>query len=123
MELSFFGAKVLHPRSIEPAMQKDIPIRVKNSFRPEVPGTLVLRDKHQEKRVVKALALIEKVALVNINGAQMVGRPGVAKTIFSALAEREVNVMMISQVRARRTSPSSSTSRTWTPRSPPSTRS
>ncbi|WP_243669246.1 ACT domain-containing protein [Methanoculleus chikugoensis] len=53
----------------------------------------------------------------------MVGRPGVAKTIFSALAEREVNVMMISQVRARRTSPSSSTSRTWTPRSPPSTRS
>ena len=86
MELSFFGAKVLHPRSVEPAMQKDIPIRVKNSFRPEVPGTLILRDKHQEKRVVKAVALIEKVALVNV-----------AKTIFSALAEREVNVMMISQ--------------------------
>jgi len=97
MELSFFGAKVLHPRSVEPAMQKDIPIRVKNSFRPEVPGTLILRDKHQEKRVVKAVALIEKVALVNVNGAQMIGRPGVAKTIFSALAEREVNVMMISQ--------------------------
>ena len=97
MELSFFGAKVLHPRSIEPAMQKDIPIRVKNSFRPDLPGTLILRDKHQEKRVVKALALIEKVALVNVNGAQMIGRPGVAKTIFSALAEREVNVMMISQ--------------------------
>ncbi len=97
MELSFFGAKVLHPRSIEPAMQKDIPIRVKNSFKPEVPGTLVLRDEHRELRVVKAIALIEKVALVNINGAQMVGRPGVAKTIFSALAEREVNVMMISQ--------------------------
>ncbi|MDN7011972.1 aspartate kinase [Methanoculleus sp. FWC-SCC3] len=97
MELSYFGAKVLHPRSIEPAMQKDIPIRVKNSFKPEVPGTLVLRDEHRELRVVKAIALIEKVALVNINGAQMVGRPGVAKTIFSALAEREVNVMMISQ--------------------------
>ncbi len=97
MELSFFGAKVLHPRSVEPAMQKDIPIRVKNSFRPDVPGTLILRDKHQEKRVVKAIALIEKVALVNVNGAQMIGRPGVAKTIFSALAEREVNVMMISQ--------------------------
>ncbi|NLB00022.1 MAG: aspartate kinase [Methanomicrobiales archaeon] len=97
MELSFFGAKVLHPRSIEPAMQKSIPIRVKNSFRPEVPGTLILRDEHQELRVVKALALIEKVALININGAQMVGRPGVAKMIFSALAEREVNVMMISQ--------------------------
>ena len=97
MELSFFGAKVLHPRSIEPAMQKNIPIRVKNSFRPEAPGTLILRDEHRELRVVKALALIEKVALVNINGAQMVGRPGVAKLIFSALAEREVNIMMISQ--------------------------
>ena len=97
MELSFFGAKVLHPRSVEPAMQKDIPIRVKNSFRPDAPGTLILRDKHQEKRVVKAVALIERVALVNVNGAQMIGRPGVAKTIFSALAEREVNVMMISQ--------------------------
>ena len=97
MELSYFGAKVLHPRSIEPAMQKDIPIRVRNTFRPDYPGTIVLRDEHREKRVVKAIALIEKVALVNVNGAQMIGRPGVAKTIFSALAEREVNVMMISQ--------------------------
>ena len=97
MELSYFGAKVLHPRSVEPAMQKDIPIRVRNTFRPECPGTLILRREHLERRVVKAIALIEKVALVNINGAQMIGRPGVARTIFGALAEREVNVMMISQ--------------------------
>jgi len=97
MELSYFGAKVLHPRSIEPAMQKDIPIRVKNSFRPDAPGTIIRRDRHLEKRVVKAIALIEKVALVNVNGAQMIGRPGVAKMIFEALAEREVNIMMISQ--------------------------
>ena len=97
MELSYFGAKVLHPRSIEPAMQKDISIRVKNSFRPELPGTLIRRDRHQEKRVVKAIALIEKVALINVNGAQMIGRPGVAKMIFGALADREVNIMMISQ--------------------------
>jgi len=97
MELSYFGAKVLHPRSIEPAMQKDISIRVKNSFRPELPGTLIRRDRYQEKRVVKAIALIEKVALINVNGAQMIGRPGVAKMIFGALADREVNIMMISQ--------------------------
>jgi len=97
MELSYFGAKVLHPRSVEPAMQKDIPIRVRNTFRPECPGTLILRKEHLEKRVVKAIALIEKVALVNINGAQMIGRPGVARMIFEALALREVNVMMISQ--------------------------
>jgi aspartate kinase len=97
MELSYFGARVLHPRSVEPAMQKDIPIRVRNTFKPECPGTIILRDEHLEKRVVKAIALIENVALININGAQMVGRPGVAKAIFEALAEREVNVMMISQ--------------------------
>ncbi|NLA38774.1 MAG: aspartate kinase [Methanomicrobiales archaeon] len=97
MELAYFGAKVLHPRSVEPAMQKDIPIRVRNTFRPGSPGTVILRREHMEKRVVKALALIEKVALVNVNGAQMIGRPGVARTIFEALAEREVNIMMISQ--------------------------
>jgi aspartate kinase len=88
---------VLHPRSVEPAMQKDLPVRVKNTFNPDHPGTLVLRKEHREKRVVKAISLIEKVALININGAQMIGRPGVARTIFSALAEKEANVMMISQ--------------------------
>jgi aspartate kinase len=97
MELSYFGAKVLHPRSVEPAMQKDIPVRVRNTFNPAHPGTLILRNEHREKRVVKAISLIEKVALININGAQMIGRPGVAKTIFSALADAEVNVMVISQ--------------------------
>lgn len=97
MELSYFGAKVLHPRSVEPAMQKNIPVRVRNTFRPECPGTLILRKEHLEKRVVKAIALIERVVLININGAQMIGRPGVARTIFEALAEREVNIMIISQ--------------------------
>ncbi len=97
MELSYFGAKVLHPRSVEPAMQKDILVRVKNTFNPAHPGTCILRKEHREKRVVKAISFIEKVALINIAGAQMIGRPGVAKAIFSALAEREVNVMMISQ--------------------------
>ncbi|MDN7024742.1 aspartate kinase [Methanoculleus sp. FWC-SCC1] len=97
MELSYFGAKVLHPRSVEPAMQKDILVRVKNTFNPGHPGTSILRKEHREKRVVKAISFIEKVALINITGAQMIGRPGVAKAIFSALAEREVNVMMISQ--------------------------
>ncbi len=97
MELSYFGAKVLHPRSVEPAMQKDILVRVKNTFNPAHPGTCILRKEHLEKRVVKAISFIEKVALINITGAQMIGRPGVAKAIFSSLAEREVNVMMISQ--------------------------
>jgi aspartate kinase len=97
MELSYFGAKVLHPRSIEPAMAKGIAIRVKNTFNPGHPGTVLVADGVPSRRVVKALTFIDKVALVNCNGAQMVGRPGVANAIFAALAERAVNVMMISQ--------------------------
>jgi aspartate kinase len=97
MELSYFGAKVLHPRSIEPAMRKKLPIRVKNTFNPSHPGTCVLCEEHRDRRVVKAITIIERVALININGVQMVGRPGVAKTIFSALADKGVNIMMISQ--------------------------
>jgi aspartate kinase len=97
MELSYFGAKVMHPRSIEPAMKKNILVRVKNTFNPSHPGTSIVRHVKWDSRVVKALTYINKVALINICGAQMIGRPGVAKAIFSALADREVNVMMISQ--------------------------
>jgi aspartate kinase len=97
MELSYFGAKVLHPRSLEPAMRKNIPIRVKNTFNPTHPGTLVYREGRVDTRVVKAITLIDKVALVNVTGVQMIGRPGVARTIFSVLADKDVNIMMISQ--------------------------
>jgi aspartate kinase len=97
MELSYFGAKVMHPRSIEPAMRKNVLVRVKNTFNPNHPGTTIMRDQKHDHRVVKALTYIEKVGSININGAQMIGRPGVAKAIFSALADHEVNVMMISQ--------------------------
>ncbi len=97
MELSYFGAKVMHPRSIEPAMKKDILVRVRNTFNPSHPGTAIVRNQKRDSRVVKALTYIEKVALVNICGAQMIGRPGVAKAIFTLLADRDINVMMISQ--------------------------
>jgi len=97
MELSYFGAKVMHPRSIEPAMRKNILVRVKNTFNPSHPGTVIVRNGQPDNRIVKALTYIDKVAAININGAQMIGRPGVAKAIFSILADHEVNVMMISQ--------------------------
>ncbi|MBT8508373.1 aspartate kinase [Methanomicrobiaceae archaeon CYW5] len=97
MELSYFGAKVLHPRSIEPAMVKGIPIRVKNTFSPAGPGSCVVDTEYHDRRVVKAITYIEKVSLINITGAQMIGRPGVARAIFTALAEYDVNIMMISQ--------------------------
>ena len=97
MELSFFGAKVMHPRSIEPAMRKGTPVLVKNTFNPSFEGTRIVRHAEKDRRVVKALTYIGNVATVAICGAQMIGRPGVARAIFSALADHEINVMMISQ--------------------------
>lgn len=97
MELSYFGAEVLHPRSIEPAMQKGIPVRVKNTFNPSAGGSCVLAYEKKDDRVVKGITYIERVSLINITGAMMIGRPGVARAIFTELAEMSVNVMMISQ--------------------------
>jgi aspartate kinase len=97
MELSYFGAKVMHSRSIEPAMQKNIPVWVKNTFNPSYPGTCIEKGERREVRVVKAITFIDKVAAITITGAQMIGRPGVAMHIFSILAEHQINVMMISQ--------------------------
>ena len=97
MELSYFGAKVLHPRAIEPAIRHGIPVRVKNTFHPEVPGTIVVKDQKQSKDVVKAVTVIKKVALINISGAGMVGTIGVAARVFTALANAGVNIVMISQ--------------------------
>ncbi len=97
MELSYFGAKVLHPRSIEPAIRHGIPVRVKNTFEVDFPGTLIVADQTQTEDVVKAVTLIRNVALVNISGAGMVGTIGTAARVFTTLANAGVNIIMISQ--------------------------
>ncbi len=97
MELSYFGANVLHPRTIAPAMREHIPVRVKNTFDPEFPGTLVVAEKFQCKHVVKAVSLIKNVNLINISGAEMAGAVGTVARLFTALAKAGVNVVMISQ--------------------------
>jgi aspartate kinase len=97
MEMSYFGAKVLHPRAIEPAIRHGIPVRVKNTFEPEFEGTLVVGEEQQSRDVVKAVSVIDRVALINVSGAGMMGHIGVAARIFTALAEAGVNIIMISQ--------------------------
>jgi len=97
MELSYFGAKVLHPRAIEPAIRHGIPVRVKNTFHPEVPGTIVVKDQKLSADIVKAVTVIKNVALINISGAGMVGTIGVAARVFTTLANAGVNIVMISQ--------------------------
>ncbi len=97
MEMSYFGAKVLHPRAIEPAIKHGIPVRVKNTFDTSFPGTLIIEDQTRKKEVAKAVTLINKVASINICGAGMVGAIGTAARIFSSLANAGVNIIMISQ--------------------------
>ena len=96
MEMSYFGAKVIHSRALLPAMEKDIPVYVRNTFNPIHPGTLISRETHADKRIVKAVSLIKNSCLISVTGFAT-GRPGVAGEIFSALADAGVNVMLISQ--------------------------
>ncbi len=96
-ELAYFGGKVLHPKTIEPAMEKDIPVRVKNTFEPDHPGTLIVRKQEEVGDIIKAVSVMKDVALLTIEGVGMVGVPGVAARVFSALAKEKVNIIMISQ--------------------------
>jgi aspartokinase/homoserine dehydrogenase 1 len=95
-EMSYFGAKVLHPKSMIPAVVHRIPIRIKNTFNPEAPGTLIT-DRSLRRPLVKTVTSVRDLALLNIQGNGMVGIPGVASRLFDALARQEINVMMISQ--------------------------
>jgi len=97
MELSFFGAKILHPSALEPAMRNLIPVRVKNTFRPKDPGTIITREPEQKKDVVKAITLIKNVALINISGPGLVGSAKVSAQVFSTLADESVDIIIISQ--------------------------
>ncbi|MCK5562918.1 aspartate kinase, partial [Candidatus Bathyarchaeota archaeon] len=98
IEMAIFGAKAMHPRALEPAMEKNIPVRIRNTFNPEKPGTLIVKEqKIKPKDIVKAITLIKGLALVNISGAGMIGTPGTAAKVFDILGKNNINVLMISQ--------------------------
>lgn len=109
-ELAYFGAKVLHPHTMAPAIEKGIPIRVRNAFRLDSPGTMIrARRKRSEPesasmppapaaaRPVSGFSSVENVLLVNVQGTGMIGVPGIAHRLFGALREVGVSVVMISQ--------------------------
>lgn len=98
LEMSAFGAKALHPRALEPVYERGLPVRIKNTFNPEHPGTLITsRPKSKFPSVVKTVSLIKDVGMITVSGASMVGKPGTAAKIFSTLAKAGINIMMISQ--------------------------
>jgi len=97
-EMTIFGAKAMHPRALEPAMEENISVRIRNVFNPENPGTLIVKEQRiKPGDVVKAITLVKDVALVNVSGAGMVGAPGTAAKVFDVLGKNNVNILMISQ--------------------------
>jgi aspartokinase/homoserine dehydrogenase 1 len=97
MEMSFFGAEIIHPSTMGPVLQKNIPLRVKNTLNPAVPGTRIAKDIKRHSWPITSIASIENVALLNVEGSGMQGTPGIASRVFAALARADVNVIMISQ--------------------------
>ncbi len=96
MELAYFGAKVIHPQTMAPAVSREIPIWIRNTFAPEKPGTLICA-RPESSLAVKGITSIDDVALVNLEGAGMIGVPGTAHRLFGALRDAEISVILISQ--------------------------
>jgi aspartokinase/homoserine dehydrogenase 1 len=103
MELSYFGAKVLHSATIAPAVAKRIPILIKNTFKPAAPGTLISRTAEDNGKLAKGITSVGDLSLLTLRGPGMVGVPGVAERLFRTLAARRVNVVLISQASSEHT--------------------
>ncbi len=96
MELAYFGAKVIHPQTMAPAVGRGIPIWIRNTFAPQIPGSLICA-KPTSLLPVKGITSIENIAMVNVEGAGMIGVPGTAHRLFGALREEGISVILISQ--------------------------
>jgi aspartate kinase len=96
-ELAYFGAKVLHPKTVLPALERGIPIRIRNTFRPSHVGTLVVGKSEESSGVLKGVTAIRRQSLVTIEGRGMLGVPGIAARAFGSVAKTGTSVSMISQ--------------------------
>ena len=98
MELSYFGAKVIYPPTLQPIIEKKIPIVIKNTFAPQDKGTLIDDTPAIENgEIVKGISHIDNVALINLEGSGMIGITGFSKRFFEALSDKNINVIMITQ--------------------------
>ena len=97
MELSHFGAKVIYPRTIQPAMNSGIPIQIKNTFAPEDEGTKIQKVPYLNGNSIRGISSISKLALLSLEGSGMVGIPGFSKRLFEALSNEKINVILITQ--------------------------
>lgn len=97
MELCNFGAKVIYPPTIYPVCMKNIPIRVKNTFNPDGPGTIIKNEVEDDRKPIKGISSINGTSLITVSGLSMVGVIGVNRRIFTALADNGISVFLVSQ--------------------------
>lgn len=97
MELSHFGAKVIHPPTMLPALKKKIKIRIRNTFNPSFKGTIIIERESLVAFNVKGISSIDNITLVRIQGGGMIGVAGVSSRIFSSLAKKKINIILITQ--------------------------
>ena len=99
MELSHFGAKVIYPPTLQPLIDKNIPVIIKNTFDKKAKGTLINADGSsiQDGSTVKGISHIEDVALISLEGSGMIGIPGFSKRFFECLSNKQINIIMITQ--------------------------
>lgn len=102
-EMSYFGAKVVHPKTMMPTMEKGIPLRIRSTFEPDHPGTLVTAEARSLAEGVKTVTHVSKLCLVTLEGRGMAGIPGVARRIFASTESAGANVLMISQASSEQT--------------------
>jgi aspartokinase/homoserine dehydrogenase 1 len=96
-ELAFYGAKVLHPKTIRPALEHGITLRVKNTFAPESASTRIIEDENGQKGNIRAVTAIRGQCLLTVEGRGMLGVPGIAARLFTAVARSKTSIVMISQ--------------------------
>lgn len=97
MEMSYFGAKVIHPLTIIPALKKNIPLLIKNSFNPEASGTLITTTPSKNESLICGISSIDKVSLLCLEGSGMMGTCEMTKRLFEALAETGIPIILIFQ--------------------------
>ena len=97
MELSHFGAKVIYPPTIQPALKSNIPIRIKNTFKPAHPGTLINSSPQGRRGAIRGISSIDSISLITLKGSGMIGLIGVSARMFSALSAKHINIILITQ--------------------------
>ncbi len=97
MELSHFGAKVIYPPTIQPALEASIPIHIKNTFKKEEEGTVISSKVQGNGKLIRGLSSVQNIALFNLSGSGMVGIPNFSHRLFRALSSAQVNVILITQ--------------------------